>query len=65
MPNREQRRAAEHGRDARQADQKRRPEDAPEEEMPLGETRRDVGGAGAPSGGQRDGRQGDQQGIRY
>ena len=64
MTNREQRRAAEHGDKAQDAD-KHKPSDAPREERPQGEVVEDAGGSGAPSGGQVDGRQGDQQGIKY
>lgn len=62
--NREQRRAAEQGKDDEALAQKRRPSDAPREEIPLGETVTDTEGGGAPSGGQINGRQGDQQGMR-
>lgn len=64
MTNREQRRAAEHG-DLGQGSPKYKPSDAPREERPQGEVVEDAGGSGAPSGGQQDGRQGDQQGIKY
>lgn len=62
--NREQRRAAEHGNGDEDLTQKRRPKDAPREEMALGESVTDTEGGGAPSGGQINGRQGDQQGMR-
>ena len=39
--------------------------DAPREEQPRGEVVPDKGGSGAPQGGQIDGRQGEQEGIRY
>jgi hypothetical protein len=65
MPNREQRRAAEHRKHGHEPPQKSRLEDAPREETPGGQTAPDVGGAGAPTGGQVRGREGDQQGTKY
>ena len=64
MTNREQRRAAGHRQDDQDA-AKHTPADAPREERPQGEVVENAGGSGAPSGGQVDGRQGDQQGIKY
>jgi hypothetical protein len=63
--NRAQRRAADQAERGQQPAQKRRPADAPRTEEPTGEVVHESGASGAPSGGQQDGRQGDQQGIRY
>ena len=40
------------------------PRDSEREEEQHGETVEDKGGSGAPQGGQIDGRQGDQQGMK-
>jgi len=52
-----------HEKPGQQSTPKSRRESEREEEQ-HGETVEDKGGAGAPQGGQIDGRQGDQQGIK-